>query len=230
MRIYRNFKEAYSEVRRDLGEMGILVHTTSYQNKDISGMDEFTTKELQNYTYQVTNTTGFETDLKASLPWAEHEFYERLDDCPKNPGDAYLLRHQVWEEFLNKDRRFDYTYGERLHTCGTNQIKSVIEVLKNDRSSRQAYISIWDNLDITNAGGDVRIPCSLGYLFQIRRDKLNITYLQRSSDFVTHFQNDVYLACKMQHFIAGKLNIETGSYTHWIGSLHAFKKDLADVF
>jgi thymidylate synthase len=228
MRIYRNFVEALSEVRRDLGEMGILVHTKSYQNKDISHDDEYSTKELQNYIYQVTNP--YLDDLPASKPWVELEFMERISSLPVNPGTAYLTRKDVWNEFLNKEGKFDYTYNERLHYGKFSQITQAIDTLKKDPMSRQAYISIWDKYDLADSGGYFRIPCSLGYQFQIRRDKLNITYLQRSSDYVTHFTNDIYLAVKLQGFIANELRVAVGTYTHWIGSLHAFKKDLSDVF
>ena len=267
MRVYKNFKEALSEVRRDLGEMGIIVKTKSYQNKDISGNSDYDTKELQNYIYQVTQPNLF--DLNPTQPWADEEFEERLQYAI-NPGKAWKSRKGVWEEFLNDNHRFDYTYSERYHPYidiywdpefnsedefnpeDICQIEAVVKALSNDTSSRQAYLSVWDPKDIFFAGGSRRIPCSLGYLFQIRRDKLNVTYLQRSSDFVTHFTNDVYLTHKLQKHIVKLLNdefrrqynelsdeekvnnfcqeVSCGTFTHWIGSLHAFRKDLADVF
>lgn len=267
MRVYKNFKEALSEVRRDLGEMGIVVKTRSYQNKHIAGNSDYDTKELQNYIYQVTQPNA--SDLNPTQPWADLEFGERLQ-VGVNPGEAWKSRKEVWEEFINFRERFDYTYSERYHPYidfffdtetgsfdgyfpqKTDQIDAVIDVLVNDTNSRQAYLSVWDPKDVFNAGGNERIPCSLGYLFQIRRDQLNVTYLQRSSDFVTHFVNDVYLTHLLQKHIVEELNsrfryqydaltkkeraktfckeVSCGTFTHWIGSLHAFRKDLSDVF
>jgi thymidylate synthase len=34
----------------------------------------------------------------------------------------------------------------------------------------------------------------------------------------------------MQDFVARRTGYEVGNFTHMIGSLHAYKKDLADVF
>ena len=234
MRIYSNFQEAISEVSRDLAEMGILVHPKSYQDKIVEGDSRFTTMELQNYIYTVTDPRC--VDLSPSQPWADLEFGERISKEPINPGEAYLTRKDIWDQFLIKDEygrdKFAYTYAERLHNF--NQIESLISTMKNDKSSRQGFISIWEQGDITRTGGISRIPCSLGYLFQIRRDRLNMTYLQRSSDFVTHFTNDVYLATKLQSFICTELkksmDLEMGGFTHWVGSLHAFKKDLSHIF
>ena len=230
MRIYQNFKEATNEIKRDLAEMGITVKPKSYQNKNVEGDPNFFTRELQNYIYTVTNPKP--RDLNPSQPWADAEMRERVSGKNINPGEAYKLRPDVWSEFLNADGEFDYSYPERLNMFGFNcysQIDHAVRILKADPSSRQCYISIWDR-DIVDAGGNTRIPCSLGYQLQIRNDALNITYLQRSSDFATHFQNDLYLAHMLQHSIANELHIPVGMYTHWIGSLHIFQKDVAGVF
>lgn len=230
MRIYSNFKDATNEIRRDLAEMGIEVKPISYQNKNVEGNPDFFTKELQNYIYAVTKPVP--QDLQPIQPWADAEFQERISGDCLNPGEAYKLRPGVWDQFLNYYNKFDYTYPDRIYGSESqdiNQIEAAINVLEHDPNSRQCFISIW-NEDIYDAGGDRRIPCTLGYQLQIRGGALNITYLQRSSDFATHFQNDLYLAHRLQMHIAEKLNIPVGMYTHWIGSLHVFNKDIKGVF
>lgn len=228
MRIYKNFSEATNEIKRDLAEMGVNVRPKSYQNKNVEDNPDFFTKELQNYMYTVT--TPRLCHLKPTQPWADAEFEERMSDPPVNPGEAYKLRSEVWDQFLDSDKEFDYTYSERLTNYGEyHQVRDALRILKKDPDSRQCFISIWDK-DIYNAGGDIRIPCTLGYQLQIRDGALNLTYLQRSSDFATHFQNDLYLAFRLQKLIALELEIPVGMYTHWIGSLHIFQKDIKGVF
>jgi thymidylate synthase len=75
-----------------------------------------------------------------------------------------------------------------------------------------------------------RVPCSLGYWFAKRNGRLNITYLQRSADYFTHLANDMWLTHKLQQEVANETGCQIGHYTHWIGSLHVYKKDVADVF
>lgn len=236
MRIYSNFKDATNEIKRDLAEMGIGIHPKTYQNKDVHDDPQFDTKELQNYMYSVTQPNPEDLALPNRL-WAAEEFRERLSEEPINPGEAYKLRPEVWEQFL-VNGFFDYTYPERLTPLlpigmgksFISQIVEAIRTLKNDPDSRQCYISIWTPADILSTGGNRRIPCTLGYQFQIRNGALNITYLQRSSDFATHFQNDVWMATMLQHYMATKLSVPVGIYTHWIGSLHIFSKDVKEVF
>ena len=227
MRIYQNFKEVLSEVKRDLAEMGIGVHTQTYQDKFIGDDPTMATKELQNYMYCVINTTN-PSEILPTQPWADAEFQERISGKHMNPGEAYRLRKDVWDTFLDIERKFGYTYPDRISDfC---QIDRIVSTLENDSYSRQAYMSIWTPEDLTKTGGVSRVPCTLGYQFQVRKGALNITYLQRSSDFATHFNNDVYLAVRMQHYIASRLGMATGTFTHWIGSLHVFIKDIKGVF
>jgi len=232
VRIYADFKEALSEIKRDLAEMGIKVHTLTYQDKYIGHDPEMETMEIQNYMYTVPQPNYQE--LSPTQPWADTEFEERIN--PKgNPGEAWKLREEVWTQFLD-DGKFAYTYGERLAW----QVDEVVNTLHKDPNTRQAYMGMWNaTLDADKTGGISRVPCTLGYHFQLRKGKLNITYLQRSADFALHFVNDIYLAGRMHLHILEELQgvegfyadeISLGSYTHWLGSLHIFKKDIKGVF
>lgn len=227
MRFYSNFKEAMSEIRRDLAEMGVLIHPKTYQDQWVEGDPAFDTLELDNYVYCVLNPdTQY---LHPTQPWADAEFEERICGRPVNPGIAWTLREDVWETFLDPlTGKFAYTYAERFSQ--NEQIDRIIQRLKEDPESRQLFLSMWNADDITKIGGVSRVPCTLGYLFQFRRGALNLTYLQRSSDFVTHFQNDVYLAVRMLEYVAGKTGLPVGTFTHWLGSLHTFRKDSLGVF
>jgi len=226
-----------SEILRDVFEMGHLVHPMSMQNKDVSGDDNFVTKEITNYSYCLTSMKSMQW-LFAAEPtmkkWADSEFKERVATEFNNPGEAWLLREKVWEQFLDKDGKFDYTYNERMF----DQIQSVVRELHRNPDSRQAIISVWDReIDHANIGGKKRVPCSMYYQLMIRDGKVHIIYNQRSADVVTHFGNDVYLAWKLKNYVMIQLNehlgleyeddsaLKSGHLFHNIGSLHSYKKD-----
>jgi len=234
MRIYQDFKEALSEIKRDLAEMGIKIHSQTYQDKYIGDDPEMASRELQNYMYTVVNPQ-YVTDLEPTLPWADAEFRERIKPMG-NPGEAWKLRKDVWEQFIQDDGKFGYHYGERLAW----QVEQIVETISKDHDSRQAFMGMWrPDEDLYKTGGVSRVPCTLGYYFQLRKGQLNITYLQRSGDFATHFVNDIYLAGRMHMHILAQLRqaegyqgdlIEKGTYTHWLGSLHIFERDVKGVF
>lgn len=225
MRIYKNFLGANNEIRRDLKEMGIEVTTQTMQDKECK--EGFKTLELQNYIYTVLEPR--KADLDPSQPWADEEFTERMSGLPINPGNAWEKRRYIWSPFLEECLPvpvFSYTYPERM-CC---QILMIVQELKKHPESRQLFLSVWDaNKDIARLGVR-RVPCSLGYYFQNREGKLNITYLQRSADLITHWQNDQYLAVKLLQWISAHAGIPHGTFTHWIGSLHVYSKDVEGVF
>jgi hypothetical protein len=226
VRFFKTFLEMKSEVVRDLAELSVRVVTDTMQDKDISGDPNYWTREAQNYTYTVTSPDL--GDLSPTQPWANMEFQERIDPSTgtraSNPGIAWLQRAFLWREFLHGGK-FAYTYSERL---GINPLL-VVEELRSHPTSRQLFIPVWHPHDGTKFGIE-RIPCSLGYWLNWRQDQLNVTYLQRSSDFFAHFENDVYLARKLQEWIAQRADLKPGLFTHWLGSLHVFEKDVSHIF
>jgi len=229
MRLYKNFKEAISETQRDLVEMGIRVHPMSYQDKYVGDNPDYDTMELQNYIYTVLKPDL--GHIGENQPYCTVEWADRLKgigQSPVNPGEAYKTRLDVWSQFLQEDGKFAYTYAERY--AKSDQVYNVMQRMCEDRDSRQLFISMWDFSDSTKLGGISRIPCSLGYLLQVRKNKLNMTYLMRSCDFVTHFRNDIWLSAQLQEYLANTAGFDIGTFTHWIGSLHIFKKDGEGVF
>ena len=244
MRFFRNFSSALGEIHHELVEMGTLTHAQTYQDKDVSQDENFMTMELTHYSYGVLDPKIEEIRLMLpaprdsivpTQPWAELEFGERvmgMDGNPVNPGKAYLTRQNVWETFLERDEdgveRFAYSYSERL--AEVDQVQRIIERLRKDPDSRQGWVAIWNVDDVRYLGGISRVPCTIGYSLQIRDGKLQIHYIQRSADFITHFTNDVYMAACLQRWVANELGVPVGRFYHTIFSLHMFKKDGAGVF
>lgn len=230
-RIYSNCYDLMSETGRNLWEMGAIVTPKTYQNKVIEGNDDFITKELICEQYILTSLENEEMLFiydQDSKPWAKAELRERVGMKPVNPGEAYLERKHLWEEFLNEFNKFDYTYAERFNHKGN--FERLIDLLKMDPDTRQGILPVFSLDDPFNAGGIKRIPCSMYYSFLIRKDAngesmLHINYHQRSCDFVAHFGNDVWLAFKIMEYVAGRLNIKPGYLTHTIDSLHTYKRD-----
>lgn len=242
MRIFMDFKETREEIKRDLAEMGIKVVPKSFQNK--TSEEGFETKELRNYDYTILNPNPTEIlGYSADQEWCMLEANERFCGRRMNPGEAWKLREEYWSQFADEKGRQDYTYPERFNPFvlgkegrTIDQIDKVVQELAENPDSRQCYISIWEPQDVQYLGGKKRVPCSLGYLIQIREEQLHITYFQRSCDFYEHYVNDVYLAVALAQEIAMGVNIvagtdyKVGSFTHFVGSMHIYAKDIKEVF
>ena len=237
MRIYANTYELMSETGRNLWEMGNLVKPHSMQNKVVEGDDNYHTKELICEQYCLTDIPDEDylfTFDQRSKEWTKAELFERIQEVFNNPGKAYKIRRDLWEPLLNGEGKFDYTYHERFHhgilPNNKPNIVTIVKELESNPDSRQCVLPIFSLDDVQYIGGKRRVPCSMYYDFLIRENasgekQLNICYHQRSSDFVTHFGNDVWLAWKTMQHIATYLGVKPGYLYHTIDSLHSYKKD-----
>ena len=223
-RIFKDCLEAQKEIQRDLYEMGTEVQSYSMQDKVVIHDEDYLTKELQGYSYSILNFEDVDVMEGLDLNWALMDIEERLNPNLVNPGDAWKKRDKVWGEFLH-DGRFSYTYNERIRT----QLYPVIKELQMHPTSRQAIIEIHNNImDLQNMGGQRRIPCSMFYQFLLRNDKLDIYYIMRSCDFITHWPFDVWQAINMLIKVSKVVDVQPGKFMHYVTSLHAYKKDMPD--
>lgn len=230
MRIYSNSFELMSEMGRELNSYGQIVKPKTYQNKVIEGNEDFITKELicQQYCLTSLGDPVWLFVFSHSKEWADAEFQERIDISDiTNPGKAWELRKDLWEQFL-VNGKFDYTYNERMVI-----LPYTIQLLKSDSDTRKAVLPIFNGNgedDTLYYQGNKRIPCSMYYDFLIRQNGkgekvLHICYHQRSSDFVQHLGNDIYLAWRLMEYVAQEVGVKPGYLYHTIDSLHIYKKD-----
>ena len=243
MRFFYDALELLNEIERDLSSAGVVYQTATVQNKKVKTDPGFETKELVGYGYKLfpnregnkrcfKNMEIFISENKPSdfVEWCYLELEERIfgnGTVPLNPGKSWEFRKKFWEQYLESNGMFAYTYSERWR----EQIPYVIAELKKNPNSRQAILTVYDrHQDMLNWGGKARVPCSLSYHFMIRNNKLECIYHQRSCDFYNFYQADVFFTTGLQEYIARQLNLVVGPFTHMVDSLHAFKKDLAGVF
>lgn len=228
MRIYKNCKEMVSETHRDLFEMGVKVTPKTMQDKTIANQKDYETLELSGYSFAVESTKDLDQMIKdrgLSLEWCYADLKERLSSDRVNPGEAYKLRPE-WEEFVH-NQEFAYTYNERLRY----QVPATVQLLKFDNDTRQAVITVYEGTkDSDNRGGLKRVPCSMYYQFLVRKGKLDVIYTMRSSDFMTHFPYDIWMAAKLRDHIAEQIDVKPGRLVFFSGSLHAYRKDIPDTF
>lgn len=159
MRIYSNSFELMSEMGRELNSYGQTVKPKTYQNKVIEGNEDFITKELicQQYCLTSLGDPVWLFIFSHSKEWADAEFKERIGWYDLNPGKAWELRKDLWEQFL-VNGKFDYTYPERIwnsldiygrtsFNCDS-AMQSVIELLKRDNDTRKAVLPIFHGTDL----------------------------------------------------------------------------------
>jgi hypothetical protein len=112
----------------------------------------------------------------------------------------------------------------------------IVHLLVDDPYTRQAWIPIFFPED---TGIGERKPCSLGYQFIMRNNRLHVYYPLRSCDFLRHFRDDIYLTIRLLLWVLhecrsldpdGWRDVKPGCYNMHCTSLHIFKNDWIKLF
>ena len=210
--------------------------------------------ELMDFNFQIAipeTVQLLQEVVKPNLPWAEDHFQERVGGAPLNPppSEAWWPYAVKGNEAHKANEQFSHTYPERFWPRFANEegarpngrqvyvphngiryeygdLNDVIKLLKREPTTRQAFLPVWFPED-TGAAYGQRVPCTLGYQFNIREGFLYITYFIRSCDYMRHFRDDVYMACRLAQWISPVVNAVPVRLTMHIVSFHIFEGDRA---
>jgi len=113
-----------------------------------------------------------------------------------------------------------YGYRWRKH-FGHDQLNEVVQILKKDPNSRQAVVQIWDHEDLTKSTKDK--ACNLIALFEILRDRVNMTVYNRSNDIVwgCYGANVVHFSF-LHEYVANRVGFPVGTYYQVSNNLHLY--------
>ena len=198
-------------------ERGSIVEVPTWQALDVEGKPQGRTFEICNCIVDCTIDEAVTLE-GVNLPWAENQFQERVSGKPWNPGETY--KEWPWAKASEEHKpqgKFSHTYGERYYPNPNEfgdkhvgiryvygDLDDVVNLLAKQPTTRQAYLPVFFPEDTGAVHGE-RIPCSLGYLFLMRENKLNITYYIRSCDFYRHFRDDVYMTARLCQWVLEQL-------------------------
>ena len=137
-------------------------HTVSENKKwqSVGIEDENPLVEISNVYLNLGTSNNIIEDTDPNLPWAENHFLERINGKPINPGKEYK-NWPFYENFENDklfrpDGKFSHNYMER-YWCGDlkglrydyGDLNDVIERLRENPNTRQAYLSVWHRKIVT---------------------------------------------------------------------------------
>lgn len=117
-------------------------------------------------------------------------------------------------------------------------LAGLVRSLASEPDTRQAYLPVWFPEDTGDAHTG-RKPCTLGYHFIMRNNKLDVVYYLRSCDFAHHFRDDMYLTVRLLLWVleeCKRINPEAwdqvrpGKMVVQITSLHMFINDFRRLY
>jgi thymidylate synthase len=174
---------------------------------------------------------------KATQPWADEHFGERVSGIPYNPPPSHVRWLKDTDKYMGKDseKAFSHSYPERMW-CDRKKngirfkygnLQDAVALLKKEPHTRQCYVPMWFPEDLTAAVKGERVPCTFGWHFLLRGQALHCSYHMRSCDVVRHLHNDLYFANRLCLWLIEESGIDACvGYLHFSStSLHCFEND-----
>ena len=197
-----------------------------HYGEEVSPRDK-TTIELVNVQFHLLNPmqsviTIPERKLSLKYLEAELDWYISGDRHIKNIKDHAT----IWSEIANDKGKINSNYGafvfHDLMNSGDTQFEWCLKQLKKDPDSRQAVINYNDPSHKYDDNKD--FVCTIAQQFLIRNGFLHCTTMARSNDFIYGLPYDIPWFTFVQEKLAKDLKLKLGIYTHFVTSLHVYKK------
>ena len=153
---------------------------------------------------------------------AEWQWYLSGDRNISKIGYIYGKIPEIWKRMADGNGNVNSNYGYQWQR--NKQLDKVISLLKREKYTRQATISIYDGKEIDKYTYDT--PCTYAVQFTIVDNRLNMCVTMRSNDLWYGFCNDQYQFSRLQELVAKEINMDIGTYYHFAHNLHIYNDKL----
>ena len=198
-----------------------------YKTISREGVDFADTKALFNIGFtliepRARRITDKKRNWKEDYAEAEWKWYLSEDRNISKLGDIYGKVPEIWKRMADSNGNVNSNYGWQW---GRNdQIDYVVNLLKREKYTRQATLSIYDGKEHDKYTYDT--PCTYAVQFTITDNRLNMCVTMRSNDLWYGFCNDQYQFSKLQEMISDEIKVDVGTYYHFAHNLHIYNDKL----
>lgn len=193
----------------------------------VRGHDTGDTKELLNVMFSlddINNNVITTRNISYKYALAELIWYFSGDNSVKFIGQFANLWKKITDDGITNNSAYGFILKEKF---GFDQIEKIIELLKKDKNSRRAVLNInTPNERVIETKDE---PCTISIQFFIRDNKLYCTTVMRSNDIWFGLPYDAIFFTELQKYVAHRLSCEYGAWTHFVGSMHVYKRDLDKI-
>ena len=149
----------------------------------------------------------------------------------------YLKDHNVkiWDSWADENGNLGPVYGHQWrnwNSDGIDQIKEVVDTIKNNPNSRRMMVSAWNpsvmpdtSISFTEnvANGKAALPpCHAFFQFYVTDGKLSCQLYQRSADTFLGVPFNIASYALFTMMMAQVCNLEVGDFIHTFGDVHLY--------
>ena len=130
------------------------------------------------------------------------------------------------EETANDHNAYQNSRNMCYHLIEVDQIKDVINEIKNNPNSRRLVVSAWNPVDLPTMALP---PCHYSFQFDVDGDKLSLMWSQRSVDCGTGLPFNIASYALLLHIVARMTNKIPHELIGNLGSTHIYKNHIEQV-
>ena len=233
--------------RTGTGTISIFGHQMRFNLQD--GFPLVTTKKvnfdsiLHELLWFVKGETNIEYLVQNKVNiWNEWPFKSWLEKT--NQLDDIEMHSIEWKEKLSEfvrliqsDKNFAQKYGELGPVYGkqwrdfegVDQLKLVIDDIKNNPDSRRHIVSAWNPKEIPIMIESGLPPCHTLFQFYVSEGKLSCQLYQRSADVFLGVPYNIASYALLTCMIASVTDLQPGDFVHSLGDTHIYLNHLNQV-
>ncbi len=146
----------------------------------------------------------------------------------------YLKKNgvRIWDEWADGNGELGHVYGYQWRSWPTpdgkhiDQIRQVVNALKNNPDSRRIIVSAWNVGEIEQMALP---PCHAFFQFYVADRKLSCQLYQRSADIFLGVPFNIASYALLTMMMAQVCDLEVGDFVHTLGDAHIYTNHFKQV-
>ncbi|VXB58568.1 thymidylate synthase B [Bacillus sp. 349Y] len=139
---------------------------------------------------------------------------------------------RIWNEWADEKGELGPVYGHQWRSWPgkdgetIDQIKNLINTIKNNPDSRRMIVSAWNVADVDSMALP---PCHCLFQFYVSEGKLSCQLYQRSADVFLGVPFNIASYALLTMMVAQVCDLEPGEFVHTFGDVHIYQNHVEQV-